>query len=157
MFWIWLKMWNTVVKICYWTDPKRSGLVQKQFGRIQNCFGVIEGQGIDLPRLLIVLKVWQKNDCTNSQLIQSSKFIGSCQKAMMTVDFTPIFLSLLPLFLATGTLLGLALQNAETSSTSTTPNIRWSQLLFRPEFLKNFLSCLRNFDWKSWKTKRSAH
>ena len=34
----------------FWAGPK-------QFGRIQNCFGVIEGQGIDLPRLPIVLKV----------------------------------------------------------------------------------------------------
>ena len=96
----------------FWAGPK-------QFGRIQNCFGVIKGLACQLCS-----KFDKKTDCTNSQLIQSSKFIGSCQKAMMTVDFTPIFLSLLPLFLATGTLLGLALQNAETSSTSTTPNIR---------------------------------
>ena len=34
----------------FWAGPK-------QFGRIQNCFGVIEGQGIVLPRLPIVLKV----------------------------------------------------------------------------------------------------
>ena len=47
---------------------------------------------------------------------------AAAQKAMMSVDFTPIFLALLPLFLSIGTLLGLGLQQAETSSS--TPNIR---------------------------------
>ena len=74
---------------------------------------------------------------------------------MMTVDFTPIFLSLLPLFLATGTLLGLALQNAETTSTATTPNIRWSQLLYRPEILKNTLRIAMS-STKFW-TKSCKH
>ena len=74
---------------------------------------------------------------------------------MMTVDFTPIFLSLLPLFLATGTLLGLALQNAETTSTATTPNIRWSQLLYRPGILKNSLRIAMS-STKFW-TKSCKH
>ena len=44
----------------------------------------------------------------------------AAQKAMMEVDFTPIFLALLPLFLTLGTLLGLQLQG---TSSSTTPDI----------------------------------
>lgn len=41
-------------------------------------------------------------------------------KTMVEVDFTPLFLALLPLFLVAGTLLGLGLQG---TSSSTTPNI----------------------------------
>ena len=43
-------------------------------------------------------------------------------KAVYDVDFTPIFLSLLPLFLVLGTLLGLLLSGLSLSSTSTSTN-----------------------------------
>ena len=44
------------------------------------------------------------------------------RKVLMDVDFTPIFLALLPLFLTLGTLLGLGLSGTSSSS-STTPSI----------------------------------
>ena len=52
----------------FWTGPK-------QFGRIQNSLGLLEGQGINLPRLPIVPKVWPKNACTNSQLQSSNSLV----------------------------------------------------------------------------------
>ena len=44
-------------------------------------------------------------------------------KTVVEVDFTPIFLALLPLFLTLGTLLGLQLQGTSSSSVASTPNI----------------------------------
>ena len=50
---------------------------------------------------------------------------SNSHKTMLDVDFTPLFLVFLPMFLALGTLLGLGLSQASstTSTTTTTPNI----------------------------------
>ena len=47
----------------------------------------------------------------------------AAQKSLMEVDFTPIFLALLPLFLTMGAILGLQLEGRSFDSTSTGTNV----------------------------------